>query len=175
MNPGDLAERYASACFGIALEEWIGSLRTVGQALAADRSAAAALDDRDAPFADRQRRMEQMIPADTPPAVRRFFGTLVSNRDVALLPRVLAGLERLATAGPSARLATVTSAADLDEETRQRVERSIRGRYGSDLQVGYQVDPQVIGGLLIRVGDEVIDGTVAARLRGLDGVLRRAN
>lgn len=175
MNPGDLAERYASACFGIALEEWIGSLRTVGRALAADRSAAASLDDRDAPFADRQRRMEQMIPADTPPAVRRFFGTLVSNRDVALLPRVLAGLERLATAGPSARLATVTSAADLDEETRQRVERSIRGRYGSDLQVGYQVDPQVIGGLLIRVGDEVIDGTVAARLRGLDGVLRRAN
>lgn len=175
MNPGDLAERYASACFGIALEEWIGSLRTVGRALAADRSAAASLDDRDAPFADRQRCMEQMIPADTPPAVRRFFGTLVSNRDVALLPRVLAGLERLATAGPSARLATVTSAADLDEETRQRVERSIRGRYGSDLQVGYQVDPQVIGGLLIRVGDEVIDGTVAARLRGLDGVLRRAN
>ena len=175
MTPGELAERYASACFGIALEEWIGSLRAVSRALQADRAAADALDDRSAPFADRQRRMERMIPADTPPAVRRFFGTLVSNRHAALLPRVLAGLERLATAGPSARLATVTSAVQLDQETRQQVERSVRGRYGGDLQVSYEVDPQVIGGLLIRVGDQVIDGTVAARLRELDGALRRAN
>ncbi len=175
MTPGDLAERYASACFGIALEEWIGSLRAVNRALEADRSAAEALDDRSTPFADRRRRLERMIPAAAPAAVRRFFGTLVSNRDVALLPRVLASLERLATAGPSARLATVMTAVELDEATRQQVERSVRSRYGGDLQVSYEVDPQLIGGLLIRVGDEVIDGTVAARLRELDGALRRAN
>lgn len=174
MNPGELAERYASACFGIALEEWIEALRAVSRALAADESAAGVLDDRAAPFAERQRRMEKMIPADTPAAVRRFFGTLLSNGDVVLLPRVLAGLERLATAGPSAQLATVTSAVDLDAATRQQVEGSVRGRYGADVQIRYEVDPQLIGGLLIRVGDEVIDGSVAARLRELDGTLRRA-
>lgn len=175
MTPGELAERYAVACFGIALEEWIGALRTVSRALQADPSAAGALDDRSAPFADRQRRMERMIPADTPPSVRRFFGTLLSNGDAALLPRVLADLERLATEGPAARLATVMSAVELDEATRQRVDRSVKGRYGKDVQVRYEVDPQLIGGLVIRVGDEVIDGSVAARLRELDSALRRAS
>ncbi len=174
MNPGELAERYASACFGIALEEWIDALRAVSRALEADEPACAALDDRAAPFADRQRRMEKMIPTGTPAAVRRFFGTLLANGDAALLPRVLAGLERLATAGPSARLATVTSAVELDAGTRQQVEGSVRSRYGADVQIRYEVDPQLIGGLLIRVGDEVIDGSVAARLRELDSTLRRA-
>lgn len=174
MNPGELAERYASACFGIALEEWIDALRAVSRALEADEPACAALDDQAAPFADRQRRMEKMIPTGTPAAVRRFFGTLLANGDVALLPRVLAGLERLATAGPSARLATVTSAVELDAGTRQQAEGSVRSRYGADVQIRYEVDPQLIGGLLIRVGDEVIDGSVAARLRELDSTLRRA-
>ena len=175
MTPGELAERYASACFGIALEEWISSLRAVSGALAADRSAADALDDRGTPFADRRRRLERMIPAGTPAAVRRFFGTLLANGDMALLPRVLDDLERLATAGPAARIATVASAVELDADTRQQVEASVRGRYGGELQVRYEVDPELIGGLLIRVGDEVIDGSVAARLRELDGTLRRAN
>lgn len=175
MNPGELAERYASACFGIALEGWIEALRAVSRALEADDSAAGALDDRAVPFADRQRRMEKVIPADTPDAVRRFFGTLLSNGDVALLPRVLAGLERLATAGPSAQVATVASAVELDADTRRQVEGSVRGRYGADVQIRYEVDAQLIGGLLIRVGDEVIDGSVAARLRELDSTLRRAN
>ena len=119
--------------------------------------------------------MERMIPADTPPTVRRFFGTLLSNGDAALLPRVLADLERLAVEGPAERLATVTSAVELDEATRQRVDRSVKGRYGRDVQIRYEVDPQLIGGLVIRVGDEVIDGSVAARLRELDSALRRAS
>ena len=99
-----------------------------------------------------------------------FIDTLQSNGDMELLPRVVAILRRKTTA----QLATVTSAVELDAATRQQVEASVRGRYGAEVQIGYEVDPQLIGGLLIRVGDEVIDGSVAARLRELDSTLRRA-
>lgn len=174
MTPGELGQKYAAACFGIALEEWLASLRVVSRALETDRSVAIALDDQTTPFADRQRRIERLIPEHTPEAVRRFFGTLVSNGDVALLPRVLADLERISVAGPTAQTATVESAVELDATMRQQVERSVRDRYGQEVQVRFEVDPELIGGLLIRVGDEVIDGSVAARLRELGGTLRRA-
>ena len=175
MTPGELAQKYATACFGIALEDWLGSLRAVSTALDADRSVAPALDDQSTPFADRQRRMERLMPAETPAAVRRFFGTLLTNGDVALLPRVLDDLERMATAGPAAQTATVASAVELDAATRQQVSGSVRDQYGQEVQIRFEVDPQLIGGLLIRVGDEVIDGSVAARLRELDSTLRRTN
>ena len=100
-----------------------------------------------------------------------FVDTLQSNGDVELLPRVVAILGRMATA----QRATVTSAVELDAATRRQVEGSVRGRYGADVQIRYEVDSQLIGGLLIRVGDEVIDGSVAARLRELDSTLRRTN
>ena len=174
MTPGELAQKYAAACFGIALEEWLGSLRAVNAAIEADQSVVAVLDDQSKPFVDRQRRIEALIPTRTSDAVRRFFGTLISNGDITLLPNVLADLERLAVSGPTAQMATVASAVELDASTRQRVEGSVRERYGQEIQVRFEVDSALIGGLMIRVGDEVIDASVAARLREIDGALRRA-
>ena len=174
MTPGELAQKYATACFGIALEEWLRSLRAVSAALDADQSVAGTLDDQSRPFVDRQKRLEALIPTQTSDAVRRFFGTLISNGDVALLPLVLADLERLETSGPTAQMATVASAVELDAATRQRVEGSVRDRYGQELQVSFEVDAALIGGLMIRVGDEVIDASVATRLREIDDTLRRA-
>ena len=175
MTSDELAERYASACFEIALEDWISSIRSVISTMETDHSDIYALDNQSVPLADRQRRMDRMIPAETPSAVRKFFGTLLSNNDVSLLPRVLADLERMATKGPSVQTATVTSAIELDSEAQHQVEMSVRARYGSEGQIRYDFDPQLIGGLRIRVGDEVIDGNIAAQLRELDSTLRRAN
>jgi len=174
VTPGELAQKFAVACFGIALEEWLGSLRAVNAAIEADQSVVAVLDDQSKPFVDRQRRIEALIPPRTSNAVRSFFGTLISNGDIALLPAVLADLERLAVSGPTAKMATVASAIELDASTRQRVEGSVRERYGQEIQVRFEVDSALIGGLMIRVGDEVIDASVAARLREIDGALRRA-
>lgn len=65
------------------------------------------------------------------------------------------------------RLAAVVSCAvPLDGESRRRLENALRGIYGRPVRVHAAVDPSVIAGLRIRVGDEVIDGTLAARVAG---------
>lgn len=60
--------------------------------------------------------------------------------------------------------ALVTSAAPLDEEHTERLTRALTRTYGKQVQVNVVVDPEVLGGLRVQVGDEVIDGTVARRL-----------
>lgn len=67
-------------------------------------------------------------------------------------------------------IALVRTAVPLGEERRQRLADSLSRAYGHEVHLNIEVDPDVMGGLSVRVGDEVIDGTIAGRL---DEVRRR--
>ncbi len=60
--------------------------------------------------------------------------------------------------------ATVTTATALNDEQRQRVIDSIGQRTGKQVTLHEQVDPEILGGLVVQVGDERLDGSVASRL-----------
>lgn len=77
---------------------------------------------------------------------------------------VLAALQRLTRLDHERRQVTVVSAVELDAATRQRVLAGLAKPYGSDLAVDYQVNPGLLGGLRIRVGNDVFDGSVQGRL-----------
>ena len=66
--------------------------------------------------------------------------------------------------------ALVRSAVPLADAERQELETRLRARYGHDLPITFEVDGAILGGLILRVGDRYIDGSVANRL----GQLRRA-
>jgi len=58
----------------------------------------------------------------------------------------------------------VTSAVPLTEGERSELERRLRSRHGQALAIAYRVDPTILGGLAVRVGDRYVDGSVATRL-----------
>jgi F-type H+-transporting ATPase subunit delta len=66
--------------------------------------------------------------------------------------------------------ADVTSAVPLTDAERSKLEDRLHSRFGGDLQIRYRVEPSIIGGMIVRVGDRYIDGSVASRL----GQLREA-
>ncbi|HEU0256454.1 MAG TPA: F0F1 ATP synthase subunit delta [Microbacteriaceae bacterium] len=61
-------------------------------------------------------------------------------------------------------VATVTVAATLPGRRREGVAAHLARQYGRDVTVNYVIDPAIVGGMRIRVGDEVIDGTVTSKL-----------
>jgi F-type H+-transporting ATPase subunit delta len=69
-----------------------------------------------------------------------------------------------AAARRNASIATVRVAADLSEADRTRLATALSRQYGRDIQLNVIVDPNVVGGVRVDIGDEVIDGTIAARL-----------
>jgi F-type H+-transporting ATPase subunit delta len=78
------------------------------------------------------------------------------------------GLEEYAALAASIRsrsVATVTSAVALDDEQQERLGAALSRTLGRQVQVQVEVDPAVVGGLVVRVGDEVIDGSTLHRLR----------
>lgn len=112
---------------------------------------------------------------------RRLFGLCQTNgrlddaklrtvvsRLVESKPRdyagILSALQRLTRLDLERRKVTVESAVELDEATRKRVVAGLAKQYGPDLVAQYQVNPALLGGLRIRVGNDVFDGSVQGRL-----------
>ncbi|PFG99096.1 ATP synthase F1 subcomplex delta subunit [Saccharopolyspora erythraea NRRL 2338] len=84
--------------------------------------------------------------------------------------RVSDGLEELAELSAKRRersVAHVRSATPLSEEQQQRLASTLQRIYSRPIALHLEVDPDLGGGLLVRVGDEIIDGSVAGRLQSL--------
>lgn len=77
---------------------------------------------------------------------------------------ILFAVQRLVRAEIERRSVTVESAIDLPQAERERVAAGLVAKYGSDLSFSYKVTPDLLGGLKIRVGDDVFDGSVQGRI-----------
>lgn len=80
------------------------------------------------------------------------------------MTRTLTNLGRLAAHRRRLLVATVTAAAMLSRAQTDRLTRLLTTAYGRPVQLNVAVDPQVIGGVRVQVGDEVVDSTAASRL-----------
>ncbi len=88
------------------------------------------------------------------------------------LPKIADGMAAAAAAARSREVAEVRSAIELDDDTVRRLEESLGRATGKQVEVKVVVDPSVVGGIVARVGDTVIDGSVRSRLDSLRDALR---
>lgn len=93
--------------------------------------------------------------------IEEFFSGVKSGRVVVLEDASLSGSS-----------AEVTSALPLTSEEQDAVKKDILSEIGSQSTVTFRVDPSILGGLVVRVGDKVLDGSVAGQLESLRQVLR---
>jgi ATP synthase F1 delta subunit len=79
------------------------------------------------------------------------------------LKRVLAQIEQHGDEGERPD-AEVWSAVDLTPDERRQLEGTLRAAHGQDLEISYHVDAALLGGLIVRVGDRYVDGSLATKL-----------
>ena len=107
------------------------------------------------------------------PATQRLVEVVVTRPRGRSLETALEELSRLAAARRQRLVAEVRVARPLDDAQVERLSSVLARIYGRQVQLQVDVDPSVLGGVQVRVGDEVLDGTVARRLqdarRGLGG------
>ena len=80
---------------------------------------------------------------------------------------MLQALRRLLQAELAKKQVTVESAVDLNKATSSKVKKSLCSQYGDDLNFDFKVSPELLGGMRIRVGNDLFDGSVKARLERL--------
>ena len=167
------ARNYALAAFASAAEPWVSTLRGLQGQLEREPEILAQLSDRSAAFSTRQSRLRELLPDGVSDACRNFLFTLMERGDLGQLAAVVDWMGAMASGGPQARMAIVTTAYALDAEERQRFVTTLQQTHGADLGVSFAVDASVVGGAVVRIGDQVVDGSVRARLQAIDGALVR--
>jgi F-type H+-transporting ATPase subunit delta len=158
---------YAAAIYDLAIEAWTRQLGSVQETLERDATLRAAVDDLQKSTQDKLDVLGQAVPDGLGEQVRKFLGTLLEAGQLDLLDSILAEFERLVRRRPERRMARVTSAVPLTSDEQEALRARLVDRFGADLEFQFDVDASLIGGVYLRVGDQVIDGSVAGRLAAL--------
>lgn len=157
---------YAKAAFETAIKDWLSNLEHIAGALDRSPDLLKRLTDTAGSFEVRQAVLTPLMRENMPAPVRNFVFGMLANGDIGLLNDVVAELHTLGATigGPRAVVAEVTSAVALTAEERAAIEKRLIEQFGLGLDFRYAVDEKILGGLLIRVGDKLMDSSVASRL-----------
>jgi F-type H+-transporting ATPase subunit delta len=168
-----LAGRYALALFELARDE--RQLESVGVSLGALRQALADSDDfstlTTSPLLGRDETAKAVAATAEAmaldPLTRNFLGVLARNRRLAQLGNVIRAFNLLAARHRGEITAEITSARPLDDDQVDALKANLRNRMGRDIAVDLNVDPAILGGLVVKIGSEMIDGSIRTKLNNL--------
>jgi len=178
MPADDRIDGYAAAILEVAraeeqLERVGDELFRIARAFEASNPLREALTDPRIPVERKMGVIDDLLGTKTSPLTVNLVGFVVSAGRASDLPAIA---DRVAERAANARdkaVAEVRTAVELDEATIARLTTALNKATGKDVEVKVVVDPTVIGGVVARVGDLVIDGTVSHRLDQLRETLNQ--
>ena len=173
-----LPGRYAFALFELAREN--RSIDAVEASLGNVRDAMAQSDDLRAltasPIVQRGAAVKAILgTADqlgVDPTTRNFLGVLAENRRLGQLPAIVRAFRTLASRFRGETNAEVTSAHPLTDDQVTELRQQLRQRVGREVSVDLAVDPQLLGGLVVRIGSQMIDSSIRTRLNALASAMK---
>jgi len=168
------ARRYAEAAFDVArktgsLDDWEEQLAAVA-AILADPSLSRAFTS---PVVPGDRKEELILGAfpEMEATVRNFLVLLVRQDRLDLLPDIVATFRAMLNDHRGIQVVEITTAEPLGQVDRDHVAAQLAQHLGQQVTIETRVDPTIIGGLVARVGDKVLDGSVRGRLDRLRAAL----
>ena len=167
-RPLGSARRYASALLslagdGAAAEALVAELDRVAGVVSTP-GARTLLDDPRPPAAARVSALEAAAGAPVSSAVRTLMGSLASRRHLGRLPAIAEATHEALDARNGVATARVSTPTDIGAEERSKIEAQAKGIAGGAVRVTYDTDPSLVGGVTLRVGDLLIDGSVKGKL-----------
>src|SRR5207302_4766995 len=168
----DRIDGYAEGILEIARAE--GSLEKVenelfqfSQVFEGNEQLREKLTDQSLPVEKRQAIVEDLLGQKASPLTVNLISFLVGAGRARELPEIVDRLVQRAAAERQREVAEVRTAIMLDDEQRRRLTEALEKATGKQIELKVVQDPSVLGGVIARVGDTVIDGTVRRRLEQL--------
>ncbi len=171
-----VARPYAEAVFALAREqntlpEWAEMLR-IASAVAGDQSMRTALDNPRLPVAAKESLFLTICGDQLNAEGRSFVRVLLEADRLGLLPEIRQLFAALKDAADGFARARILSAFPIDEAQLAGLKSALERRFGKKIEATVSIDPQLIGGAKVVVGDTVIDASVQGELQAMANHLR---
>ena len=173
------ARSYSQAAFKIALEEkelnrWQSDLRKIAS-LVKDEALFKLLENPEVPFDNKSKVLSERL-GDINPEALKMVSLLVTKGRLGMIGDIADEYQRLVDnyrGIEGAEVAEVTTAIPLDDEEKLRLAQRLTSIIGKPIVLKPKVDSSLIGGVIIRVGDKLIDGSIRSKLVALKRDLER--
>lgn len=176
---GALARRYAQALFEIASETSLDQvdkeLREITQLIAEHQEVAQVLYHPHISLTEKKALMDKLIGGQVGPVVRNFLYLLIDRRRQNLLPMVEREFSRLADEARNIVEAKVASAVVLTSSQTDRLNAQLSRLTGKTVRLVSELRPELMGGILVQIGDHVMDGTIKHALERMRENLRKTS
>jgi len=163
-----VARPYAEALFRVAqngdMAAWTGIVSELAQ-IGANPDMQAFAGNPNVTPAQLAETIASLVKSPLNPEANNFIAMLSENGRVALLPEIAAQFIELKNASAGAADATVYSAFDISADQLSALVATLEKKFGRKLNPTVEVDPSLIGGVRVVVGDEVLDTSVRAKLQ----------
>jgi F-type H+-transporting ATPase subunit delta len=168
----DRANGYANAIFELAraegeLERVEAELSTVSQAVAGSPELRSTLTDPQLPLERKQSIINDLIGGRASSLTVGLVQLILGQGHISEMADITRQLLETAAASRARAMAEVRSAVALDQATIDRLTKALSDATGKSVELKVMVDPSVIGGIVARVGDTVIDGSISRKVEEL--------
>jgi F-type H+-transporting ATPase subunit delta len=174
MRDPTIARNYADALVSLAerageLDAWGESITEVADAIEGDPRLANFVSSPKVSVAAKIEIITRAFEDRLPRLFVRFLGAVITNRRQHLIPQIAAEYALLVDEIQGRVHARVTLAKEPDERMRASVEKHLSTITGKRVVPHFTVKPEILGGMIARVGDTVMDGSIARRLETMRG------
>jgi len=161
-----IARNYAEALFA-AGDKFGGALDAVAGAIQADERIAITLDSPRVSKGAKAKLLERALKGEVPPEFVRFLQAVVRRGRQGLLTEIAQEYQVLLDQKLNRVHAGVTLAQEPDARTEKQVVERLTKALGREVRAYFRSDPRILGGVVVRVGDRIYDGSVRRRLTAL--------
>lgn len=163
---------YAEALFRVVqaegeLDRVEDELYRFGKILESNNDLKQALSDKSLDRSQRVKILEDLLADKVSPHTLGLLSFVSEQGRGRQLPQILNELSTIAAEARQAVVAEVRSAVPLDDSQREQLEKALSDATGKNVTVKTLVDPSVLGGVVAKIGDTVIDGSIRRRLEQL--------
>lgn len=165
-----IARPYAKALFGLAQEQnqtesWLVGLQQLA-AVVKESKVEALLDSPEHSAATKADLLTQLVGIDNE-SLKKFVVVLAEQKRLKVLPEIFEQYQDLTLALNQTKRAVIYSAYPLTTEQIEEVKIGLQNRFGSTLDVTTVIDPELIGGIKVEIGDQVLDLSLQGKLNAL--------
>ena len=179
IGAGEIARRYARAIFGLAEgakahADLLEQLRSLSSEIAGSPELTRVLMTPIHPRAERKAIVRELATRlGASPEIRVSAELLVDENRLTILSAVCDELQALVDAEAGRVSARVISARPLDSAAQDRIRAALARRVNADIAIEFAVDPELIGGVVARIGDLLLDGSIKTQLEQLGETLKK--
>lgn len=168
MLKGAIGRRYAEAIFEIAranntIDRTLDDVQGVAS-MFSKRTLAYLLNEPKVPAQRKEKAIRQALASRVLPTSLNLALLVVQRQLVDAMPNIARELAQMVLDYKNQAVAEVTTAAPMDEQQLNRVRQALERNTGKTILMRTKVQPEILGGVIARVGDQVIDGSIRHRL-----------